>query len=171
MKDLQVDRDRAIKVAAMAGLALLAITVLPGLLHTPDPPKLPSDVGFLPSEIRSTPSISNSDRASAKPREPREKDRKRTGYRRRRGERANRGKVKRNSSRNHSEHAVKRLPKAKSRAESPVSTPVPTPAVQAPADPPSPAPPTVSAPSPTPSSPPVRSPVAPGDGSQEFAPR
>ncbi len=50
MKGLAIDRERAVKAGAACGLALLAITVLPGLLRAPEPPPLPSDVGFRRSE-------------------------------------------------------------------------------------------------------------------------
>ncbi len=50
MKELRIDRDRAIRVAAMIALALIGVSVLPGLLRTPEAPEVPSDVGFLPTE-------------------------------------------------------------------------------------------------------------------------
>lgn len=56
MKDLRIDREQAIKVAAIVGLLILAISILPGLLRAPEPPDLPPDVGFRPSEVVSQPS-------------------------------------------------------------------------------------------------------------------
>jgi hypothetical protein len=57
MKQLRVDRERAIRVAAMLGLLAIAASVLPGLLRVPDPPDLPPDVGFLPSDRSSAASL------------------------------------------------------------------------------------------------------------------
>jgi hypothetical protein len=50
MKGLRIDHERAVKVAAMLGLALVSVSILPGLLRTPEPPPLPPDVGFRPIE-------------------------------------------------------------------------------------------------------------------------
>ena len=50
MKELRIDRDRAIRVAAAAGLALIGVSLLPGLLRGPEAPAVPPDVGFLPAE-------------------------------------------------------------------------------------------------------------------------
>ena len=50
MKELRIDRERLIKVAAVAGLVVLGLSVLPGLLKTPEAPELPPDVGFTVAE-------------------------------------------------------------------------------------------------------------------------
>lgn len=50
MKELRIDRDRAIRVAAAAGLALIGVSLLPGLLRGPEAPAVPPDVGFLPAD-------------------------------------------------------------------------------------------------------------------------
>ncbi len=55
MRDIRIDRARALKAAATAGLALLAISTLPGLLTPPKPPPPPADVGFAPGEVRAGP--------------------------------------------------------------------------------------------------------------------
>ena len=46
MKGLRIDRERALRTAAMVGLLILGISVLPGLLRTPDPPDLAPNIGF-----------------------------------------------------------------------------------------------------------------------------
>ncbi len=48
MKEMRIDRDRAIRTAALAALVLVAITFLPDLLRNPEPPAIPADVGFTP---------------------------------------------------------------------------------------------------------------------------
>lgn len=51
IRTLRVDRQQATRVAALAGLAVLGISTLPGMLKTPDPPPVPADVGFRPAEM------------------------------------------------------------------------------------------------------------------------
>ena len=50
-RGIRIDRERALKAGAMAGLAVLGISTLPGLLKTPEPPPVPADVGFRPAEM------------------------------------------------------------------------------------------------------------------------
>lgn len=54
MTGLRIDRERAIKVAAICGLAVISVSILPGLLRPPEPPPLPPDVGFNPAETALT---------------------------------------------------------------------------------------------------------------------
>lgn len=49
MKSLRIDRDRAIRTGALAALIMLTVTFLPDLLRRPEPPPVPSDVGFGPA--------------------------------------------------------------------------------------------------------------------------
>lgn len=48
---IRIDRERAVRAAALAGLVVLGISTLPGLLKTPEPPPVPADVGFRPGEL------------------------------------------------------------------------------------------------------------------------
>ena len=48
--EIHLDGARALKVTAAVGLAVLGISVIPGLLRAPEPEPLPADVGFRPTE-------------------------------------------------------------------------------------------------------------------------
>lgn len=167
MKDIQVDRDRLIKVLAMAGLVLLGLSILPGLLKTPKAPELPPDVGFMPSEAALRTSLPS----------PVDRDSRRSG--RAGADRRTAGKekdeLKRDKSRKLLHQNAKRPSKNRreppdqkpDRPDSSGGTASPTPAPAPPSAPvpaPAPAPPP---PAPAPAPPP---PQPPGDGSQEFAP-
>ena len=67
MRQIRIDRDRALKVAAMAGMALLGVSVLPGLLRSPEPPEVPPDVGFLPADRALQQSAGEAGRIRARP--------------------------------------------------------------------------------------------------------
>ncbi|MGA7397518.1 MAG: hypothetical protein WBW62_08740 [Solirubrobacterales bacterium] len=168
MKDLRIDREQAIKVAAIVGLLILAISILPGLLRAPEPPDLPPDVGFRPSEVVSQPSphgVAKPDFVvpSDKPKAPTDRGRTTPGS----SHRETKEKQPRNApDRRQSNHkAVSRAPNQPIEApEVPDPVPAPAPAMPAPAPPP----PTLPvAPSPPPPDP---EPALPGDGSEEFAP-
>jgi len=178
MTDLRVDRERLIKVAAMVGLAILAISILPGLLRTPDPPDLPPDVGFRPSEATAGQFLPSPRRSVDKAGEKSSKDRQETGKAGKKKDHRIRGENRPGRSRKPNQRRHKPGSKAKkdpdpaSGPAASVSSPAPAP-VPAPAPQPvtSTAPPPVYTP-PSPSPPPAPAQTRPpGDGSQEFAPR
>ncbi len=162
MTGLRVDRTRAVRVAAAVGLALLVISILPGLLSPPSPPEVPANVGFSPAEntdLTSRPSVVE----VRKPRKttlsgtPRSKTRPATG-------RAPKQTVSgRKPPPNRSRASAGATPVARPRAK-PAVTPKTTAEVTR-----GPAPAYVT---PPPDPPPAPSPpTVPADGSQEFAPR
>ena len=48
--EIHLDGAKAIRAAAGVGLAVLGLSLLPGLLRAPEPEPLPADVGFRPTE-------------------------------------------------------------------------------------------------------------------------
>ena len=178
LREFRVDRERAIRIGAVAGLSLLGVSTLPGLLETPDPPPVPADVGFLPAEM-------NRYTAPSGPAEPlrQEKARRRpskedhgrgkAGRERRRGEWTRFGKKRRSKQDQERRHG--KGSQASEAAASPVTAPPAAP-VLTPSTPPAP---TYSPPAgrtePAPPPPVPEATVAPSplpsDGSQEFAPR
>ena len=192
MKGLKVDRERAIRAAAVAGLVVLALSVLPGLLRTPDPPELPSDVGFgpvegtnsmvLPGRLRGPRTGHGADdRKDGRPgKGERLTNRMRSGRNSPRNSRKvprNRVKQRRNAPKS-ADSAFRTAPPKTSPAPdeptdfgpSPVPVPAPPPAAPPVAVQPPP-PPTSPSPSPSPSPDPAPAPAPPpADGSQEFAP-
>ena len=158
MSGLSIDRIRAVKVAAAAGLALLAISILPGLLRPPPPPAVPADVGFTPAET-ATAATGLSTQA------PRT-TRKGAVSSRRTRRRVNSRDARKGESRRRPPDARRGGPSAPSapRTPTPVQPPAPTVTYTPPAPEPVP-PPTAPV-----AVPPV-SPTPTADGSQEFAPR
>jgi hypothetical protein len=174
MKDFQVDRDRAVKVAAMAGLVLLGLSVLPGLLKTPKAPELPPDVGFMPSETALRTTLPTPGKTASR---GTGEDRKRPGSSLQRKHRSKKRKPDRVDARKSRKHATGSRKhdgkRSKGGDSSGPAAPSPVPPSPAPAPPSAPAPapvpaPVTAPPPPAPSPPPA---TPPGDGSQEFAPR
>ncbi|HMT05418.1 MAG TPA: hypothetical protein PKD76_07735 [Solirubrobacterales bacterium] len=176
--ELRVDRKRAIRIAAIAGLTLLGISTLPGLLETPDPPPVPADVGFRPEEMASYTSVARPEAtlrrkaAGGRPtgsghlrnkaeREPRPGER--TGSRKGRG--PGQGPKRRAGKDAGDEEASGSAALAPSSAPAPALPVTPTPAYSPPVSNPEPVP------SPAVAEPAVDPPPLPSDGSQEFAPR
>lgn len=145
MNDLTLDGGRALRLAAVVVLVVLAVITLPDLFKTPEPPPIPADVGFRPGETVSAPPPVPKVRAPAREKPKREKDGKprpdRPPEGRNRPDRSGRDRKER--------------PEAPP-AQASVATPQPVPA----------APPPVYVPPP----PPAPAPVLPADGSEEFAP-
>jgi hypothetical protein len=199
MKDVRIDRARALRVAAMLGLALLAVSIAPRLLRAPEPPPVPADVGFLPSEQSAAGAGPASGELRSKTRgranlrnEMRPGKQSRGGPRRgddrqARGSRkpghGDRGRAGRPGERRRedgpsaaaapaaSPSTSSRPPASPSPPPAPAPSPPPAPAPSPPPAPAPAAPPTASSPDPPPeaSGPPAAS--TPPDGSQEFAPR
>ena len=181
-RGFRIDRERAIRIGAMIGLAALGISTLPDLLRTPEPPPVPANVGFSPGEMsrfEAQPDPASESRFRAgkarrkdarRERDARERraselrrqeDRKRGAARKKRAEKARRGdkgSVPTESSDPGSAPDPDPVSTARgSAATSPAQT-SPSPAYSPPAYVPPPAPQPVPLP-PT------------SDGSQEFAPR
>jgi len=171
MKELRIDRERLIKVAAVAGLVVLGLSVLPGLLKTPEAPKLPSDVGFTVAETQ--PGTRLPDPGELAGSAPERSDPARRS--KRHGPASKEGKAARDKHRKHRRERPRNPRKtgksARERTEQPAPAPSnPSPAPPATPSPASPAPvPVAPAPPPAPAAP--APPPAPADGSQEFAPR
>ncbi|MBK5233525.1 MAG: hypothetical protein JJE13_11160 [Thermoleophilia bacterium] len=173
MKELRIDRERAIKVAAVAGLVVLGLSVLPGLLKTPEAPELPPDVGFTAAETGPATLLPVPGKAA--------KSHSGTKKSARNGDHGKGVADSGDAGRKHRHGTGRKGPRkpgkpdipARKRAKAPASTtppPVSTAAPPATAAQPAPAPaPVTPAPTPAPA-PPAPSPT-PGDGSQEFAPR
>src|SRR5690606_4945534 len=64
VKEMRIDRDRAIRTAALAALILVAVTFLPDLLRSPEPPAIPPDVGFAPGKPDATSTLPGSGRTA-----------------------------------------------------------------------------------------------------------
>ncbi len=176
MKELRIDRERAIKVAAVAGLVVLGLSVLPGLLKAPEAPELPSDVGFTtaetnPGTLLPDPAKGVKPHRTSKESAPGGAGAKVTSRKEDAGRRHRNGSGRKR-------HRKARKPEKPARKRDRPATSAPAPPVSAaaaPAAPASPAPPPAPAPiSPPSPAPPPATPApdpAPGDGSQEFAPR
>ncbi|MCO5314680.1 MAG: hypothetical protein M9938_00725 [Solirubrobacterales bacterium] len=171
MKSIRIDRERAIRTAALAALILLTVTFLPDLLRRPKPPPVPANVGFTASESDRfrQPGLPTGPIAPPDPRqtEADRPDRVRPKRRRGRPERSDR-----ESSRDRKTE-TRRRKKSRWRSSRPDRDPAPnqggapTGPPAAASSPPVPAP--VYSPPPPPPDPPPPDP--PGDGSEEFAPR
>lgn len=162
-----IDRERAVKLAALIGLLVLGASTLPGLLRTPEPPPVPAGVGFDPAELTgfSDRQLADSRVIPATGKERPEKRAKGAGDARpvRKRKPAERPEPRESSG---------RTPAATSPPETTTTSQGPAPASSgatspAPASSPAPVP---AAPPPAPL-PPQTKPPAPSDGSQEFAPR
>lgn len=179
MKGLRIDRERALRVAATCGLALLAATILPGLLQPPEPPPLPDDVGFrrsetAPATLMPAPAVPPGAGAAEKAERAgpgREGDPPRAGRVRRKGRD---GKGRRSGIRRKRQTGTKPPDTATPAPAPPTAVPaapLPPPPAPAPVAPPAPAP-VAPPPAPVPPEPPPPPAGAmPGDGSEEFAPR
>ena len=179
LRGFRVDRERAVKTAALIGLVVLGISTLPGLLRTPEPPAVPVDVGFRPGEMARFAAAPEPEKAAGRDRA--ERDRLKTRRREKReAERKAQRRLERVRKRRVSKEKGKR-PDRKGRSRSSAegrdgSNPGPDPGVgtssasgSVPAPPPQPVySPPADAPAPPPPPPP---PSPPSDGSQEFAPR
>ncbi len=180
MKELRIDRERAIKVAAVAGLVVLGLSVLPGLLKTPEPPELPPDVGFTASETNPgsllpeprDPPHARSDDGEGRNEQKRGEEageRKGRAAKPRDERRRNRPRVPRKAGRAARTHGGStRKPAGSGAPAAPAPVAPAPPAAVAPAPAPAPVP-VAPAPAPPPATPVPNPP--PGDGSQEFAPR
>ncbi|MBK8293823.1 MAG: hypothetical protein IPK93_03240 [Solirubrobacterales bacterium] len=178
MKELRIDRERAIKASAVAGLVVLGLSILPGLLKTPEAPELPPDVGFTAAETNAgapLPDPGQAARPSSGKKEPGRNDGQGKG---KSDDRNVRRKDRLHAGRKHPRKPKNPDKSGQTRGAAPTpagSTPAGSlPASPAPASP-APAPvPSRSAPAP-PRAPAAPAPAAPrpppGDGSQEFAPR
>jgi len=171
MKELRIDRERAIKATAVAGLVVLGLSILPGLLKTPKAPELPPDVGFTAAETNSEALLPHPEKAIAphsRTRKSSRNDKHGNGTardrvnRRKSGPRS--GRKRPRKSRNPDGTDLKRARTPDLAGSAPVNSAPAAPHQTAPA-PALPAP-VAPAPAPTPAAP---SPP-PGDGSQEFAP-
>jgi len=168
---IRIDREQALKAGALAGLVVLGISTLPGLLKTPEPPPVPADVGFRPAEMaryEATPITSVTDREKANRKRQREEAANRQKAKARRAAREKKRKPAHRKKRMSSPEgeAGKSAGSIDQAATPSTVTPVPVPT----AVPPSPAPvgSEDSNPSPSPMAEPAPS---PSDGSEEFAPR
>lgn len=169
MKELRIDRERAIKLAAMAGLVILGLSILPGLLRTPKAPELPPDVGFTAAETGPGTSLPDPGKTTVK----RTAGKAKENAKQNRNPRRARDRKERKP--RHKPH--RRTPKARRKAAQGRSNPPERDATATPAAPATP-PPVVATPAPAPVAPapapppPAPAPApSPGDGSQEFAPR
>jgi hypothetical protein len=183
-RSLRIDRERAVKVATMVGLAILGISTLPGLLRTPDPPPVPAGVGFSPAEMaryanQPAPPATHHVKHRRAPEGKRKREPIRKGRatsRRQRRKTRNGDHAKRSKTRD-----VSGPPAAPDSPDTPSASPPSSPSPSAtPSVSPAPTSPPVSAalpvspaPSDSPSSTPPQAPPPspPADGSQEFAPR
>ena len=148
MNDLTLDGGRALRLAAVVALVVLAVITLPDLFRTPEPPPVPADVGFRPGETVSAPPPVPEVQAPTREKPKQRKDGKRGKPKPDRPpERRNRP--------DRSGGDGRERPEAPP-AQAPVVAPQPAPA----------APPPVYVPPP----PPAPAPVLPADGSEEFAP-
>lgn len=168
LRGLSIDRDRAIRMIALAGLLILGLVTLPGLLKTPAPPPVPPDVGFTQRELARDADPSPRQQPRDRPDRAAEVGKPVGGKAPADAGRKSLGKAKRQSA-----------PKPKRIRETPEDEipagPAASPVSAAPsatvASPPVPAP---SAPAPGPTAspaPPAAPPAIPADGSEEFAPR
>ncbi|MDQ5895534.1 MAG: hypothetical protein QG596_1795 [Actinomycetota bacterium] len=178
-RGFSIDRDRAIRVGGLIGLAVLGISTLPDLLATPEPPPVPANVGFRPGEMARFAGQPGPDRTRSKAGAERKAERKQQSKlasarreRRRlaekrkdrleREQRRNKREKKRGKKRSRSGPTTGPAPDS---SASSVTAPVPATPVTAGAatySPPAPATPPAPAPAPPPRA---------GDGSEEFAPR
>ena len=174
IRNLKVNRERAVRLAAIAALAVLGISTLPGLLRTPEPPPVPANVGFRPSEIshylkeparsgtgqvpeRKTKDTTRSKRLAASKRAAKQRQERRAMERAKMRERRSKDQAKASRKRRRSSGTTVGSSVA-------ISPSPPNPVAAAPASVYAPPP----APAPVPAPPPA---MEPGDGSQEFAPR
>lgn len=170
MKELRIDRDRAIKLAAVAGLVVLGLSVLPGLLRTPKAPELPPDVGFTASETGRGASLPDPAEPSGTVKE--EPPEKGAGRPRRRSRSAkSKRRNQKQGPRNRHSKRHRKTDNGRPKQSKPAATSPPA-ISPAPTTPVAPAPPipAQATPAPAPSPPPPAPPPDPGDGSQEFAP-
>lgn len=154
LRSLRIDRQQATRLGAMIGLGLLGISVLPGMLKSPEPPPVPPDVGFRPGELAG---IAEIPQPSTSRRIQKKKKRSMAA--------SDRDYTERNRKRPRTEDREKKRVRRKERPkEAPdlsasATVSVPAPVVASPAPP-----------APLPASPDAVQ-THPADGSQEFAPR
>ncbi len=158
--EIHLDGAKAIRAAAGVGLAVLGLSLLPGLLRAPEPEPLPADVGFRPTEnLTTTPPPVTESAGSLDPASTRLEKAGPGSKEGRSVERARAGRTGRADGPGRDSDR-RRKGRASDRPTSPGTEPVETPSA------PVASPPPVTIPTPPP-------PPAPavGDGSVEFAPR